>query len=356
MITRDLPAIGALMDGALSSVDREASGPPVVDSRLHCSYSPRANWRYETPPPTDHGSLWGHSARVAGPWAEPAPLGLSLARNSYTPPKRNGWKGLTDTGRKAIHRSCAVLDDATGRLVFWTVTLSPVQLQQLEELDAWPQFQNALRHRLVRALQKRGFRAWVIGVVEMHPQRTRSVQKPQPHIHVCFEGRSHRRGRWWLSLETLDAIIVKALKAAGVTDLDVKACGNAQGVKRSVGRYLSHYMKKGTVPPANHGEGWELCPRQWWFQSRGLRAVVLRTVARLPVRLVLWIHRNHDALEEECLLWWRRMMIADPRAPATYGVQFQGLESLALVVARWQEAEWEAEWQQTYHLTRSNAI
>jgi hypothetical protein len=230
------------------------------------------------------------------------------------------------------------------------------QLDELEERDSWPVFQNAIRHRLHRALRRKGFRALVVGVVELHPQRSRDEGRPCPHLHVCFEGRQHRRGRWALSLEHLDTIIQQALAAAGVTDLDVKACGNTQGVKKSVARYLSKYLSKGCGRPAVCGRGFELCPRQWWFQTRELAALVRYCWVRLPLRFVAWVHRHHEELEQRELLWWRPIPLPDPRAPSTYGIKWPGIAELALTIAGWQEAEWDAEWLENHELLHGRAL
>jgi hypothetical protein len=257
---------------------------------------------------------------------------------------------LTDQGRREIARSCAVLDDSTGRLAFWTVTLSPAQWDEIEALDSMAAFSEAIRHRLHRALRRRGLRALVIGVWELHPKRSRDEGRPVPHLHVCFEARQHRKARWALSRERLDWIIVQALVAARVSDRALVANGQVQPVKKSVGRYLSHYMKKGGAPLAVCGRGFQLCPRQWWFRTAALKRLVGGLAVALPLRFIAWVHQNHGPLEWAELLWWAPVALPDARAPATYSVQWRGVSELAQAIARWHESEWEAEWRETFQL------
>lgn len=350
MILRDLPALAASIGDQPPSGDA-GGGFPFVDPRLVCTYQPARMWRTSwSPPEPDDKHGHGRWARMAGPWGEGAPLGSSPARNSDTPPKRNGWKGLTAAGRREIRRSCAVLDDAPGRLVFWTVTLTPEQRDRIQERDSWPQFQEALRHRLVRRLHARGTRAWVIGVVELHPISTAREGRPCPHVHVCFEGRAHRRGRWWLSIEELDGIILQALRAAGWDGHLGAASGNTQAVRRSVGRYLAKYMSKGGDDLGRALSGWELCPRQWWFRSRGLKVTTERLRVVLPRDFVAWIHGQPERMERMGWGSWTQLSLPDGRAPNTYAIAWRDCAALAAAMAAWQESVWDAEWRRTLPL------
>jgi hypothetical protein len=309
------------------------------------TYSPRAEWR-----PAGRRNDWHDGQLIDGdlfraPLPEPPPPGLVLARNSDTQGKRNGWKGITPGARRSVHRSCAALEDQRRRVAFWTITLSPEQLDWIERYDRWPDFQQAIRHRLVRALRARGLRPLVVGVVEIHPERSMREGRICPHIHVAFVGRQHGWGRWALSTADLDLIICKALMAAQCFDLEVRACGNVQPVRRSVGSYLGSYMKKGSGPVPVCLENFELCPRQWFFRSRELLRLVRMMTVPLPIPFVTWVHDRRDWLAAQGLLECGRIPIAEPRAPAVFGILWGSVANVAAVLAQWHEDIWEAEWE-----------
>lgn len=355
MIVRDLAQLREVVASIPTAPDPSEAVGPAVDPRLVTSYSPRASWRHADP--------WGPAStqlfntRPAGfacdlPGCAP---GLVIGRNSDTHGKRNGWKGITDNARRSIHRACAALEDQRARLAFWTVTLSPAQLDWIERYDSWPAFQGAIRHRLVRALRRRGLRPLVVGVVELHPERSVAEGRPCPHIHVAFVGRAHRRARWALTTADLDLIICKALMAAQCFDLDVRAAGNVQPVRRSVGAYLSHYLKKG------HSSSMVclglplLVPRQWFFQSRPLLQLVRHLTIRLPLAFVAFLHERWHVLSERGWGEWQQVEIADPRAPAVFSILWESVAAVAAAVAWWQESIEDADWWLNYCLLHGRA-
>jgi hypothetical protein len=231
------------------------------------------------------------------------------------------------------------------------VTLSPAQLDWIERYDSWPAFQSAIRHRLVRALRRRGLRPLVVGVVELHPERSVVEGRPCPHLHVAFVGRTHRRARWALTTADLDLIICKALIAAQCFDLEVRAAGNVQPVRQSVGAYLSHYMKKAQGSSlVCVGPAW-LCPRQWFFQSRPLLQLVRSLTVRLPLPFVAFIHERWQVLSEAGWGEWQQVEIADPRAPAVFSILWESVAAVVEAIAWWQEAQWEADWWLNHSLT-----
>jgi hypothetical protein len=195
----------------------------------------------------------------------------------------------------------------------------------------------------------------VAGVVELHPERSAKEGRPCPHIHVAFVGRQHRWARWALTTAVLDFIICRALMAAQCFDLDVRAAGNVQPVKKSVGAYLSHYLKKGSEPPAVCGRGFQLCPRQWFFQSRPLLAMVRSLTVRLPLPFVAWCHQRWSMLAEQGWGQWQQVEIPDPRAPAVFSILWESVAAVAAAIAYWQEWEWDAEWNGIHDLLYDRA-
>jgi hypothetical protein len=150
--------------------------------------------------------------------------------------------GLTATGRRRLTAGCCLLEERRRLLSFWTMTLPDEVMAKLLELDAWPRFQNAVRHRLVRKLEQRGIEPLVLAVAELHPERSRAAGQALPHLHVLFQGRAVGASNWALHTAELDALIVVALEAAGVSVDSLPAAGNVQAIRKSVRRYLSKYV------------------------------------------------------------------------------------------------------------------
>ena len=355
MIVRDLAQLRAVVASIPTAPDQSGAVGPAVDPRLVTSYSPRSSWRAPDPwGPASSQLFHTHHRDFACDLPGFAP-GLVIGRNSDTPGIRNGWRGITDHARRSVHRACAALEDMQSRLAFWTITLSPSQLDWIERYDTWPDFQSAIRHRLMRALRRRGLRGLVVGVVELHPGRTREEGRPCPHLHLVFVGRAHRWARWALSTADLDLVIVKALMAAQCFDLEVKACGNVQPVKKSVGAYLSHYLKKADASldlclgPA------ELCPRQWFFQSRLMLQLVRSLTVRLPLPFVAFLHERWSVLAEEGWGQWQQVEITDPRAPAVFSILWESVESVLAALSWWQTSAWDAEWYANHQVLHGRA-
>jgi hypothetical protein len=149
-------------------------------------------------------------------------------------------------------------------------------------------------------------------------------------------------------------VILAALATAGVHapggsegEQWLLAAGNVQQVRRSVQAYLAKYMTKGGNDVAPHlGGEWEnLLPRQWWFWTKPLRALVLAHIFPIVFPFLRFVHEWRRELEEAGWLRCYLLDLPDPRAPATFEVAWLSCEHLARVIALWQEEQWDEEWQ-----------
>lgn len=324
----------------------------VLCPRLRTTYSPRVSWRGFAPDPAELEKApdqreW---ARLWEP-AEPDPLGSSLAPNPKRPP-RYGLAGLPSAGRRQVWRSLALLEETRPLLAFWTVTLPPEAIEPLRAADSVALFQDRLRKELVRQLERAGLVPLVVGVVELQPKRSGRESRPLPHWHVVFQGRQNRSEPWRLSRQVLDGVIASALESAGACGCDLRAAGNVQPVRRSVRAYLACYMTKKAVDPSPWVGGvWEaLLPRQWWFWSRPLRAWVLQHILPLAFELLAWVHEHREPIQSRGLAQFRLLDLPDPRAPATWEVNWLSCENVAELVQAWQQDQWDAEWERSARL------
>jgi hypothetical protein len=322
--------------------------------RLRTTYSPRASWHACQPAgAAERAPSMPEWARVWEPGPEAQALGLSLAPNPKRPP-RYGLSGMPAPGRKQVWRALALLEEMRPLLSFWTISLPTESLTALAQADTLPVFQDRVRKELSRQLRAAGLPDLVVGVAELQPRRSRAAGFPCPHWHVVFQGRRDRQSPWALSRETLDGVIAAALASAGVRAPDLRSAGNVQQVKRSVRAYLAKYMTKGGGDAGPwRGTQWEaLIPRQWWFWTRRLRAWVLEHVLPIAFEFLAWVHEHREQLQARELATFRRLELADPRAPVTWEVQWLSCDLLAVLVGLWQLDTWDAEWWRSYRLSR----
>ena len=351
-LSSDLRALGS----ALEPPEQEWGEPDLPQGelcpRLRTCYSPRASW-------VEFKGFGAHPKASMPEWARvwdygppAAALGLSIAPNSKRPP-RYGLNGLPAFGRKQVSRSLALLEEKRSLLSFWTVSLPTDALIALARADAWPLFQDRVRKELARLLQRKGLPVLLVGVVELQPKRSLSIGFPCPHLHLVFQGRKSQGTGWVLSPAELDGVIRAALATAGVQappDCDektwLKSAGNVQQVKKSVRAYLAKYMTKGSGD-AQRWRGTEaenLIPRQWWFWTKPMRALVLDHVLPIAFEFMAWVHRHRREIEEAGLARFRILPLDDPRAPTTFEVNWLSCSRLAELACIWDEDQWDEEW------------
>ena len=351
-LSSDLRALGS----ALQPPEQEWGEPDLplgeLCPRLRTCYSPRASWvewkgfgEQRQPSMPEWARVWDY-----GPPA--AALGLSIAPNPKRPP-RYGLSGMPGAGRKAVSRALALLEEKRALLSFWTVSLPTEALLALCRADRWPVFQDRVRKELGRKLQASGLPVLLVGVVELQPKRSLATGFPCPHLHVVFQGRKSRGAGWVLSPADLDGVIRVALATAGVQaprDCDektwLKSAGNVQQVKKSVRAYLAKYMTKGSGE-THRWRGTEadnLIPRQWWFWTKPMRALVLDHVLPIAFEFMAWVHRHRREIEEAGLARFRILPLDDPRAPTTFEVNWLSCSRLAELACIWDEDEWDEEW------------
>lgn len=325
---------------------------PTVDTRLVTTYSPcamrRAEWEadqlltaegrgeHDRPPaePLD-------CERPEDPEG-PEALGLSPDRNSddsTTSKARTGLGGLTPEGARNLRRATCALEENRDRLAFWTITLGDPEMAVLQELDAWATFQDHVRTYLRRALIGAKLPPLACAVAELHPQRTERTGRPCPHLHVVFVGRRSRWERWGIDRHQLDGIIRRSFRSATGQSCSTTAAGNVQPVRRSVSRYLAKYMTKGSRTvgtPAGVANSHGL-PRQWWFWTRELRALVLAHLVPVPFPFLRWCHAHRDVLAELGRLVCGEVEIAGGKGPPVFWLRWPDPAAPALLYGEWVE-------------------
>jgi hypothetical protein len=331
-------AVSLVHEAAFARRPPAAGFSPQVDPRLKVAYSPRL---HSPPPPAligDEERWWGHSKRLSGPWpcqGTPGLVGCPQSEPRDVPGRRYGLNGLTAKGRRRLTAGCCLLEERRKLLSFWTITLPDAVLAELLQLDAWHVFQSAIRQELSRRLQRLGVDPLVLAVAELHPERSLAAGQALPHLHVLFQGKEGAGKDWLLTPAQLDGIIVGALGRAGVVVLALPSAGKVESILRSVRRYLSKYVSKAPRQSVTGSDlamlgDPRLCPRQWWFMSAPLLAMIEAATRALPSEFLAWLIDRSRAPWAGAPYVVQRVPIADPGAPSCWMVSFRSPWALFL--------------------------
>jgi len=349
--TAGVVALRESLEASVSPRPPRAGG--FLDARLRGSVTPA--WLAPEPEAPERVEFWHplpsdlRGQLAQGEEEGGGSHGLVSCAKSETARGPYGLKGLSKNGKRQILRSGAVLRDFPKCLGFWTVTLPDEVLIPMLDQGLWPKFQDRIRKELKRLLVRAGLPGLLVGVVEIHPRRSRDAGRPLPHLHVVFQGKRNRWHHWALDRWQLDGVIASALRTCGFHGIDLRAAGRLETVRKDAAAYMAKYISKGgETPLVGAGEGYSPVS-QWWFRTRPLKAMVDLTTFQLPARFLGWLGRECERLEGSGVLRWWRFDVADPRAPATFGFRFLGLGELAAAVAEWMEEEEDAKlWAERY--------
>lgn len=344
-LSADLLALGPLVEPSWEELEDPDLPKAKLCPRLRSTYSPRLSWRGFGPSPAE-AEKPPHQREWARLWEPPdaAALALALAQNPK-PAVRYGLNGMTGPGRRQVWRALRLLEEQSKLMAFWTITLPPEALDRLAQLDAVHVFQDRVRKELDRRVRAKGRESLAVGVCELQPKRSARENRPCPHWHIAYKAKRWR-GDWWvLEPEELDEIIRAALATAGVVGVPLGRAGRVEPIKASVCAYMACYMTKKQVDPSPWvGGPWEsLLPRQWWFWTRPLRVWVVRHILPICFAFLNWCHEHREPIERRELARFRLLELPDPRAPATWEINWLGCEQFAQLVAAWQLDSWDAD-------------
>jgi hypothetical protein len=322
-------AVGLVSAAAAVSHPRPRGFLPKIDPQLVLTY---VSQLHNPPPPLweeEPDPFWGPPKAPGCTPPEPGALGLVSCAESVQrdcPPRRYGLRGLSQQGRTRLRQAGALMEEQRRCCGFWTITLPDACLWWLGHNDAWPRFQNAIRHRLVRRLQQRGVTPWVAGVVELHPGRSAREGQALPHLHVLYRGRECGRKGWAIRPSEFDDLVRMALAAAGLHWRGALDRCKVEPVRFSVRRYLSKYISKpsrlGTAERIFVGNP-VLCPRQWFFISKAIMSVILENIKELPVMFAVFLLERRQENRRGQLYHAQQLALDRPGAPSTWRLTFR---------------------------------
>lgn len=282
-------------------------------------------------------------ARLLGALLRPASPGAGLVEGSQLDAHpegaegRRGMNGLTRYGARCVEDLCQLANEDRGLYGLWTVTLPPDVAASLDSIsDGASRWVDVIRRRFGEAHRRacgrqRGSSGAPIAslwwfVVE--PQKAGRI-----HIHFVFRSKLRRGRPWLLGKGQLDRLIRNSFRAITGAAWPCPYAGNVQTIKRSMGRYLSKYLRKGS---GNGGAGavlaggWSpnMIPRSWWGCSTPARGWLRRYVFELPSVLVAELSLHWRDLAAAGVLEARIWDPPDPAAPSLLIGTWEGADGL----------------------------
>lgn len=222
-------------------------------------------------------------------------LGSSNPVNSEK--ARRGLRGLTSRGKNLVREAAIGLEERYGkdRLTFWTVTLPHMSDEDYGEVCAnWSRLCENLKKKVQYHLRENGLPTHFVMVTEMQEGRWKAHGVPAWHIHAVFVG-CHTPGGWVITPELADKLWSEAVQEYCRDGYLWRSASKLERVKKSVGRYLSKYLSKGTSVIEEVEAAWPGCvPSSWYACTKPLR---------------LWVDRN--TRKSEAVARWLYQLISD---------------------------------------------
>lgn len=239
------------------------------------------------------GRLWPNGEVWAGHLTRPSDLGLSNLRKNHKGVR--GANGITAKGRRTVRQGAHLLEECFGKpdLSFLTCTLPGATMDECEAANAaWPEITRRFIQDLRRELERKNLPTWVIGCTEFQPLRYKRTGQPWPHLHLVFVGRTGKP--WLIGGKRITEMWARCVGA--VLDIPVEALQWATRIeaiktKKTVGRYLSKYMSKGSeeiseildLNPAFP------IPHSWHHCSHDLNATIAKGTAHLTPKTAAFV-------------------------------------------------------------------
>ena len=202
-------------------------------------------------------------------------LGLSTPVNSEK--KRRGLGGLTSRGKNLVREAATVMEETYGRrrITFWTLTLPHLTEEDYKNVCTnWAKICENLKKKLIYRLKLEGMPPHVVAVTELQEKRWKAQGVPAWHLHLIFVG-SRSNGGWVLTPKIADRMWRDAVSKHCCSPPLFRSSSKLERVKKSVARYLSKYLSKGTSVIEEVEEAWPGCtPSSWYICTKLVRSWV----------------------------------------------------------------------------------
>lgn len=211
--------------------------------------------------------------------------------------KPRGSGGITSFGKKSLKSAAVVIASRWSRklLTFATCTLPAMTRSELEAIcDGWPEITRKFQQELRRELKRKKLPLDYCGCSEIQPKRWERNNTIAPHLHFCFVGRKHGKGKWLINHEWIRDTWKRILENFLGREVYADAATEARGVEKSLANEIGKYLSKGgqvirEIEKA--GRGAEL-PRAYWNIPLKLRQEIKdKTFRDRGITAQLWL--NH---------------------------------------------------------------
>lgn len=215
----------------------------------------------------------------------PLRLGLSKETNLPATPRK---KSLTmqSKAKNRVRQALYVMERVVNKenMTFFTGTVPP-EIGRVATSANWSDAMDVFLKRVRRRLEGQDMKLIDLYVLEVHPERSKAEGMPVLHAHLVLAGRKPRN-TWAITPSEYTAMWQAAWEAVLpdiAKTLNWSASTNVQRVKKSVSRYFSKYLSKGTDSElldllASAPDS--AVPRKWARMSRNLVNLLVKNTYR----------------------------------------------------------------------------
>lgn len=244
-------------------------------------------------------------------------LGLSNPVNSHKNlpqalevRERKGCKQTTHS-KRMVRNAAYVVTKRAGRqnLTFATTTLPEEILDILESRDdaaeLYAECDRQMQQWIKRRLEDVGIESFIVGCVEVQPERFERTGKVALHTHYLFQGRLPKK-TWAIHKDAFRNQWNKILSNVFGIEVTSLASTRVEQVKKSAEYYLSKYMSKSgkMVDKIIEAGKKHMLPSHWWHCSNRLRKIIKSMCLPIPKESADLIWEQREELKTAGILSW----------------------------------------------------
>lgn len=242
-------------------------------------------------------------------------------------PVRKGQKGITSDGARMVRNGAFLLQKRYGkkRMAMATPTLPEIPEYLPIWCELWPELIRKLQQEIQRELKRNDAPEHIVGVTEIHPERSERLGYAVPHAHllyIAWDGESYDKEgkiKWYVSANRFRIIwyriLVNAVVSMGIYDKSIKmplARFNVKQIRKSAEGYLGKYMSKGKKhlqEMVEKGVDKNSLPRHWWHCTGVMRKVIKGQIAELPIDILTAILQKINLVTRKVAVYQRPIQI-----------------------------------------------
>jgi hypothetical protein len=216
------------------------------------------------------------------------PLVHQTVESCETPYRnRKRLEKMTSNMARRIRNAAFLLQHQHGKdkLSFLTLTLPNLPSEGLQAVvSEWDNLVHRFMDWLRIRVNAKGMEFQYVYCTEIQMQRLQQRNEYAPHLHLVFRGKRDKKSGWAVNPKQCRSEWVRCIKSVYCGDFVTSAVENLQIIRKSVSRYLSKYLSKGSCSlPKDDGKSPIVRLRTQWG---GMSRCLSRSINTQKIRFV----------------------------------------------------------------------